>query len=222
MIAALALAALIHGLQPATAPQQPASVSTAAAAPREAWESAPAQMDTLAPPPIVRPFEMPAYAPVTPMPYARVAPDPSAAVTVERYRGDYEPPKDELQSYYEEGVRGRFLAEQALRGPLDGVWTVADADGRPIYALVLNDPGLSGGLEAAWRSLAAAPGPSARGVADLVTRSADGLSLSFTDPVTSAPVTLTLRPQGDGRWRGELASQSRRQTAVMTRSTTPS
>ena len=93
--------------------------------------------------PVVRPFEMPSsYRPSAPVAYApQPATAATAAVQVERYRGEYEGPADEQQRYYLMGVQGKFETEQAMMGALDGEWTVTAQTGGPLFTVVIDDAG---------------------------------------------------------------------------------
>jgi hypothetical protein len=175
-------------------------------------------MATLAPAPVVRPFEMPAYAPVAPVPYAApAAAAPARPVTVEQYRGAYEAPKSAVDQYYEQGVRSHFQAEQAMMGALDGPWTVAGQDGAPLFNVILNDPGGGAALEGAWRDVRAGKGAADAGVFDAVARERSSLVMSFRHDGAGSPAVLTLKPGPDGVWRGELQDLGARQPVVMAR-----
>lgn len=194
-----------------TAPAQPAAQSL---------PPAPAPMDTLAYRPTVRPFEMPAYSPVAPVPYSQPAPPATARpVTVEQYHGAYEAPKSATDQYYEQGVRSHFQAEEAMMGALDGQWTIAGQDGAPLLTVILNDPGGGGPLEGAWRDLKTGK---AAGLLDAASRDRAQLTLSFHRDGSPTPVTVTLRPGPGGGWSGEILDGGTRQPVVMSRPAQPS
>lgn len=103
---------------------------------------------------------------------------PAAAVIVEAYRGDYEHSPTDLELAYDQGVSQAEISMDARMGALDGRWRVVEADGRPLYDLILSDAG-SGPVEGAWKE------------AD----GRDGGVVASVDRETGAPVTLVL----DGR-----------------------
>jgi hypothetical protein len=90
-------------------------------------------------------------------------------------------------------IAASAAAAQALQGPLDGTWVLADHKGRALYVLQIVDPP-SGALQAAWRDPAGA-----LGVASRVRRSGDHLEMTF-----DASRILSLRRDSGGAWRGRL------------------
>ena len=168
--------------------------------------------------PVVRPFEMPSsYQPSAPLAYSPApAVTPRAAVTVEKYAGEYEGPADEQQRYYVNGVQGKFETEQAMMGALDGEWTVTAKSGGPLFTMILNDGGEASPVEGAWRDLRAAH-PSSMGVIDTVDRGAINLKISFHSGGGDRlePTVLTLTQQADGRWTGEMNDAGSTQPVVM-------
>ena len=153
-------------------------------------------------PPSVRPFEMPAF-PRGSGDAEAEAPVPAAAVTVERYSRSYEPPKTEVELFYEAGVKSAFDRAQSRLGSLDGAWTLRRADGAPLYALVFVDDG-SGGLDAAWRDLRGTGGGPRLGVALSAIRTGDEVTVRFSTASPYAAATVRLRPDAGSRWRGTL------------------
>jgi hypothetical protein len=210
--------------QPVAQPE----ISQPAAAPGEVTDGPAGNqpMDALTRRPVVRPFEMPAFVPVGPQPYAPSTggPPPSevtAPVVVEHYVRSYERPRDEIEQAYDRGVRQHFDNEQGLMGPLDGVWTVTGANGEALYVVVVNEPGMNGGIEAAWRDLHKGHGANAAGVAEYCVRDGQALSLEFQQDDRVRRTSLRLRRSADGQWRGELDDQGRRQTVTLVRTPTP-
>ncbi|PHY19185.1 hypothetical protein [Caulobacter sp. BP25] len=109
------------------------------------------------------------------------------------------------EQVYEMRVRGSIAAAQNLQGPLDGQWRVAGPDGTPLYALLIVDK--AGGLaplEGAWRDLRRTGAPGSTGLIDDLQREGEGLSARFAIREGVAASILTLRPDEDGRWTGEL------------------
>lgn len=206
------------------APGAPAPAATAPAAQPEPDGPAGNQpMDALTRRPVVRPFEMPAYGlPSAPIPYGQIAPLPGAPVEVDRYTRSYETAKDDREAFYDRGVKSHYEAEQALMGPLDGVWTISTASGQNLYRVIINEPGMNTPLEAAWRDLRKPRGPSASGTVDLCARDGQALSIEFQEDDRVKRTSLRLRRASDGEWRGELDDQGRRETVVMTKGPTPS
>ena len=94
-------------------------------------------------------------------------------------------------------------AEQALRGPLEGAWTLRDARGRPIYALQIADP-VDGPLGGAWRDMATGD----LGLIDGGSRGGGLVHLKLTLH-TEERAWLTLRPADPGPWRGRMIAGRR-------------
>lgn len=109
------------------------------------------------------------------------------------------------EQVYELRVRGSIAAAQNLQGPLDGQWRVAGPDGTPLYALLIVDKaGGAAPLEGAWRDLRRTGAPGSTGLIDDLQREGEGLSARFSPREGGIASTLTLRPDADGRWAGEL------------------
>lgn len=92
-------------------------------------------------------------------------------------------------------IAASAAAAQALQGPLDGTWTLADAHGRALYVIQIVDP-VSGGadLQAAWRS----PGPAGALGEATARRTGDRLSLRLGDRGPQ----VALRRVSRDLWRG--------------------
>lgn len=138
----------------------------------------PPREEELYQPPQVRPYEMPESA----------AQDLGA---------------DAQDQRFQVGVESARLAAEARLGPLDGAWVLTDADGKPLYDLILTDPAPSGLVEGAWRAHAAPDGPAGSGVMADARRDGDAVLLFFYPPGATEPSTLTIRPD-EGGWRAEL------------------
>jgi hypothetical protein len=94
-------------------------------------------------------------------------------------------------------------AEQSLRGPLEGAWTLRDAHGHALYALQIADP-VDGPLGGAWRDLAT----NDLGVVDGGSRGGGLVHLKLTLHAQER-AWLTLRPAGPARWRGRMIAGRR-------------
>jgi hypothetical protein len=109
------------------------------------------------------------------------------------------------EQVYEMRVRGSIAAAQNLQGPLDGQWRVAGPDGTPLYALLIVDKAGGGApLEGAWRDLRRTGAPGSTGLIDDLQREGEGLSARFSVREGGQTAILTLSPDADGRWAGEL------------------
>lgn len=112
------------------------------------------------------------------------------------------------EQVYEMRVRGSIAAAQTLQGPLDGQWRVAGPDGTPLYALLIVDKaGGAAPLEGAWRDLRRTGAPGSTGLIDDLQREGEGLSARFVLREGGQPAILTLRPEADGRWSGQLVEE---------------
>jgi hypothetical protein len=116
---------------------------------------------------------------------------------------------DGPQSYsdlaWDSRIRASVAAAQSLQGPLDGRWTLYDAEGRGLFVFQFVDPaGGRGPLEGVWRDLRRPPGSLAYGM--VVSLASDGTTLTAAfAPRPGGPlVTLNLQGLADGRWSGEL------------------
>lgn len=167
-------------------------------------------------PPRVRPYEMPASVAEGLSPWGPPAELPDEPVTVDAYFRSYEGAPDPLDQHFQLGMESALLAVDAQLGPLDGAWTLAGADGDPLYALVLADPAPGGGVEGAWRALTGPEPARASGVIGTAAREGQGLVASFVLPDRTAPVRLRLAPAADG-WRGVLVTPEGREQAVVLR-----
>ncbi len=128
--------------------------------------------------PVIRPYEMPPEEAegLNPLP---PVPELPAPTPIEAF--DPPGPTDELDQLFQRRMAGMMALAEEDAGPLDGAWTLSDAAGRPLYALVLADPAPSGMIEGAWRDLTAPRGAAASGVFIASSREADRVRLWFAD-----------------------------------------
>lgn len=109
------------------------------------------------------------------------------------------------EQVYEMRVRGSIAAAQNLQGPLDGQWRIAGPDGTPLYALQIVDKAGGGApLEGAWRDLRRTGAPGSTGLIDDLQREGEGLSARFAIREGGQASILTLSPDAEGRWSGQL------------------
>ncbi len=166
--------------------------------------------EVYAPPP-VRPFEPPSN-------FGRVtaegdgSADPArrpivAPVVVEAYSRSYEHAPSTADNAYDRGVDNAEAAMDARMGPLDGLWTLRDTDGRLVMQLALMDRGSERPLEGAYRKVDATGG---LGPIEAATHEAGRLSLTLTD----ARLDLTQTPEG---WVGTLVEDSRSRNVALVR-----
>lgn len=121
-----------------------------------------------------------------------------APVAVEAYSHSYEPRRSRRELSYQEGVEAARQRQNARMGPLDGVWHVIDAQGRPLLDLVLSDSGPSRPVEGAVRAVdtdrtALIDAVATEGEVRIITAALDG-----------RPLSLRLHPQGQA-WIGDLS-----------------
>jgi hypothetical protein len=168
-----------------------------------------------APQPYVRPpaAAEPAPAlPAGPRPYNSLPATPAPRVSPRPYEapgGGYI-----AEQAYESGVRASAQAAQRQRGPLDGAWLIAGTDGARLYMLQLSDAGY-GVVEGAWRDANGLPGLRSGFIAS-AQREGAGMTFRFFERNGRQPVSVSLRPAGDGRsWTGELDRADGRRTVTM-------
>lgn len=153
--------------------------------------------------PEVRPYEPPPVL-AGPPTLAPVEP-PSAPVTVESYRRQYEGAPAPQEEAYDAGVRNSVLAAQARMGPLDGAWRLAEADGTPLFSFLFNDPA-DGETEGAFRDLRAASPAAGSGFLTSARREGRSVVMRFFEPGATEMSVLELDPSTGGRWVGRLVS----------------
>ena len=104
-------------------------------------------------------------------------------------------------------MRESAAAAEALQGPLDGTWVLADHGGRTRYILQISDPsGTNPHLDAAWRASADA---TRAGPVDEIVRRGERLRLGFEDQALGGAVTVALHRRNAVTWTGLLAKNGR-------------
>ena len=166
--------------------------------------------EVYAPPP-VRPFEPPSsFGRVT----AEVSgggdtrrPPPVAPVAVENYSRSYEYAPSTADNAYDRGVDNAEAAMDARMGPLDGLWSLRDTEGRMILQLALSDRGDGRPLEGAFRKTDVTGGLAA---IEAATHHAGRLTLTLGD------ARLDLTPSGD-LWRGTWVEDGQTRSVLLAR-----
>lgn len=125
-------------------------------------------------------------------------------VTVDAYRGAYEATPTDIEIAYEQGVASAELRADQTAGPLDGLWRIDDAEGRPLYEILLIDPGV-GLIEGGWR-----------GDRDAGGAVSDGRTLTLEGLSPEGGGVIVLDRAGDG-WRGRLTVDGRTRDVTITR-----
>ncbi len=179
--------------------------------------------------PILTPVDPPAAVPPAPAGYVRATPyDPGAAgrpttprppvldrpVMIDESDRSPEGPPTALDLGYEARIKGSAASAQGLQGPLDGGWTVRAQDGTALYGFQLVDRGGYGPLEGAWRAM----GGSGRvGLIDSLDRVGSILTVRISRGYGRPPTVMTLTPNSDGSWAGDLADESGTRAVTMRR-----
>lgn len=128
----------------------------------------------------------------------------TAPVTVDAYDGSYEATPTDIEIAYEQGVASAERRADQTAGPLDGLWRVSDAEGRPLYDILLMDPGV-GPVEGGWRN-----GRDAGGAVS------DGRTLTLEGLSPEGGGVIVLERAGEG-WRGRLTVDGRTRAVTVTR-----
>ncbi len=124
----------------------------------------------------------------------------TAPVSVDAYRHSYEVTRGDADVAYDQGVIQAEIDYDTRMGPLDGHWSVLDAEGRTVASLVLVDPGDDRMIEGAWMRPAMAWVAGDLQPVEAVRRDLVGrVSVWMGDAGT-----LMLSPSGDGGWTGVL------------------
>ena len=114
------------------------------------------------------------------------------------------PPVPDAKAY-DARVVEMARAAQAMRGPLDGGWTLASTDGRPLYRFQLVDNGQGVAQpEGAWRDLRA--GTRATSAGFLTSVNFDGLQLMlrFYESGPDDLAVVVVRPVHGEGWTGQF------------------
>ncbi len=74
----------------------------------------------------------------------------TAPVSVDAYRHSYEVTRGDADVAYDQGVTQAEIDHDARMGPLEGRWSVMNAQGETLASLVLVDPGDDRMIEGAW------------------------------------------------------------------------
>jgi hypothetical protein len=110
-------------------------------------------------------------------------------------------------------IAASSAAAQALQGPLDGTWRLADAKGRGLYLFQIVDPVTPhASLQGAWR----VPDGARSGFVDEVHRGRGSLTLRFRDRDAFVNIDLHLRRFGE--WTGVVRRGAVRFAVTMRRS----
>lgn len=122
---------------------------------------------------------------------------PSAAVTVNDYHRDYEPPKGDSERQYDSRIA---QAMSAREGQMEGSWLVSSSDGRKLISLELR--GGTGQIEGAWRSAQASYGLNGSGFVSDVSLTGRELEINYFVGSAHSPIILQLHKDSSGQWRG--------------------
>jgi hypothetical protein len=122
----------------------------------------------------------------------------TAPVAVEAYSDTYETRRSRREISYQQGVEAARQRQNARMGPLDGIWRVVDAQGRPLLDLILSDSGSSRPVEGAMRLT----DTDRTAVIEAVTT--EGETRIITAALDGRPMSLRLHRQGDV-WAGDLS-----------------
>jgi hypothetical protein len=117
-----------------------------------------------------------------------------------------------------------FNAAEAERGPLDGRWRVTGRGGEGLYLIQLADPDgradanatAPGAPEGAWLDLRRAQSLEGAGYLAAAKREGARLTLVFFEGAGGA-LTIELRADGRGGWRGDLVADRGRSPVAMRR-----
>ncbi len=106
---------------------------------------------------------------------------------------------------YDARVVEMARAAQAMRGPLDGGWTLASSDGRPLYRFQLVDNGQGvAPPEGAWRDLRAATRATNAGFLTSVNFDGLQLMLRFYESGPDDLAVVVVRPVHGEGWTGQF------------------
>ena len=141
---------------------------------------------------------------------------PPAAVTVDQYHRNYEPPKDDSELRYDSHLEQAMSAKESQ---MEGSWLVATPDGNQLISLELR--GNPGQLQGAWRAAQAGYGLNSSGFVSNVSQTGREMEIDYFVGTAHSPTVLQLRRDNDGQWRGvEMNVAGQRTPVVLTRSGT--
>lgn len=207
----------------APSPTPPAPPPVTYARPPAPTYAAPPPAAPYAPDPATpdqRPYTPPAAAtPVAPHvpPYVPPPPRPqlSAPVHIDEIGKTPDAPPGPVDRNYEMRLRASSASAQGMQGPLDGAWTLRAKSGGELYSLLLVDNGLV--LEGAWRDPRRVGAVDASGFLNDIQRTGGGFSMSFYPAPGAGLAVVTLSPNADGSWAGELDEGGRRRNVTLRR-----
>jgi hypothetical protein len=102
-------------------------------------------------------------------------------------------------------MRDSAAAAQSLQGPLDGHWTLRDAQGRALYEIQIADPPQGAApIEGAWQA------ETTRAIGPVETLSLSGARLVIAFAPGPEQVRLRLTRAGADLWRGWMDSATGR------------
>lgn len=116
-------------------------------------------------------------------------------------------PLHDRDATYQTRLLNAFQSSQGQQGPLDGRWSVANAQGAELFVLQFADPGAGESrIEGAWRNPRRS-GQKGSGFIDAVTRDGDFLLVRFFEGDPDQATEVRLQPAEGGNWVGEAAGQ---------------
>lgn len=148
--------------------------------------------------------------PAEPVPVP-AAPPPSPATTAPNPA----PQPYAAEAYYEARLRDSFAAAQGMKGPLEGGWGLAAADGEQLYELQLIDAG-DGYVDGAWRDVRRTGALDASGFLTWGQRVGGQFTLRFY-PAAGRTAEAVLTSDARGGWSGDLIDGAVRRTVRLTR-----
>jgi hypothetical protein len=114
-------------------------------------------------------------------------------------------------------IRASAEAAESMQGPLDGRWTLTEADGSAIFAFQIVDKPSGDELDGVWRDLRRPSVPGDIGMIDAVARNQGALNISLTETPGAAATTIALKSGADGSWSGEMVEAGKTTTVRMRR-----
>jgi hypothetical protein len=139
-----------------------------------------------------------------------------AAVSVDAYRRDYEGPKTDAESRFDNSIWSAYNGKENQVGGLEGSWMVADATGRKLVGLELRNDGTSTSrMDGAWRSMLAGFGLNNSGFVSDVSLTGNNLEVNYFPGKSRSPTILQMRRDASGAWRGSMLDATGHKTAVV-------